>query len=247
MYHGIEKPPSVISVPPTTFAQQMNWLHESGHQVVPLSRLIQHLRHQEPLPERPVVLTFDDGLESVYTRAFPVLARYGFPATIFLVPGYCGGWNDWPSQPSIAPRLPLMTWDQVREMERHGMEFGAHTLTHPRLDRLSPGDGEYEILGSKSSIEENLGHSVEVFAYPYGRYNHTSKEIVQQAFAGACATRLGLVGRGSDPFALERIDAYYVMAPLWVKRLSSPWFSLYLGLRRPLRTAASAILRREWN
>jgi len=247
MYHAIEERRSVLSVSPAIFAWQMRWLSERGYRIISLSDLVRHLRNNAPLPDRSVVITFDDGLESVYTSAFPILERYGFPATVFLVPDYCGRWNDWPSQPSVAPRLPLLSWPQIREMDRYGVEFGAHTLSHPRLDRLSRDEVEREILGSKASIEEHLGHPVEVFAYPYGRHNDTSGAVVRRAYTGACAGELKLVGPGSDPLALERIDAYYVTQPLLFRGLSRPWFPLYLGLRRPLRTIASAVLRRAWS
>ena len=247
MYHAVHERRSVISIPPALFAWQMGWLHENGYGVIPLSRLVQHLRSGDELPDRTAVITFDDGFESVYTSAFPVLTRYGFPATVFLVPDYCGQSNDWPSQPRTVPRLGLLSWEQIGEMHRHGLEFGGHTLTHPRLDRLAPDEAEREIVGSKAEIEDHLGRSVELFAYPYGRYDAAAETIVRRAHAGACTAHLRLVAPRSDPLALERVDAYYVQDPLLFRAMWNPTFSLYLGLRRPMRAIASAALRRPWN
>ena len=95
-YHAIDERPSAISIPPRTFEWQMHQLHHSGFHVIPLSLLVQCLRTGTPPPDRSVVITFDDGLGSVYTDAFPVLERFGFPATVFLVAGYCGKQNHWP-------------------------------------------------------------------------------------------------------------------------------------------------------
>jgi len=246
MYHALDEGRSAISISPATFERQMRLLYQQGFQVVPLGQLVSSLRNSQALPDKSVVITFDDGLESVYASAFPVLERFGFPATVFLVAGYCGKSNDWPSQPPKVPRFPLMTWTQIKELDRHGIDFGAHTLTHPRLDRVPPGELEREVLESKTAIEDQLGHEVSLFSYPCGRCNQASAELVGQAYAGACTTRLGMVTPDSDPLALARVDAYYVQQPQIFRLLSSPLFAMYLGIRRPVRSVASAVLRREW-
>ena len=211
MYHALDDRPSPISVHPKVFEWQMGWLHQSGLQVIPLAQVVECLINHQPLPKRSVVLTFDDGLESVYSLGFPVLARYEFPATVFLVSNYCGGSNNWPTQPPAAPRSPLMSWAQIREMDEHGIEFGAHTLTHPRLDQLHPDEIEDEVVGCKSAIEDRLGHGVQFFAYPYGRHSRIDEDLVSRTYVGACGGGLGYVGPKSDPFALERVDSYYTL------------------------------------
>ena len=241
MYHALDERRSAISIPPAVFEWQMLALYEGGFQVIPLSRLVHCLRNGSSLPDKAVVITFDDGLESVYTSAFPILERFACPATIFLVADYCGKWSDWPSQPASAPRFPLMTWSQICEMDSHGIEFGGHTFSHPRLDQVPPEGLEHEIVESKSSIEGRLGHSIELFAYPYGRYNEASDSIVRQVYSGACTTRLALAGPESDPLALERVDAYYVQTPLLFRRLSSPMTSMYLSIRGRGRTRSPEV------
>lgn len=140
-----------------------------------------------------------------------------------------------------------MSWAQIREMDEHGIEFGAHTLTHPRLDQLHPDEIEDEVVGCKSAIEDRLGHGVQFFAYPYGRHSRIDEDLVSRTYVGACGGGLGYVGPKSDPFALERVDSYYIAHPWMFKGLSSPWLSLYLSVRRPLRTVASVLLRRAWS
>ena len=245
-YHALDQRPSAITVSPETFQWQMEELHRGGFQVISLSRLVISINTGASLPDRPVVIAFDDGFESVYTHALPVLQWFGFPATVFLVPGYCGKLNDWPSQPAGAPRLPLMDWPQIRELGSHGFEFGGHTSTHPRLDQVPPETLEGEILESKRDIEERLGETVETFAYPYGRSDDASEALVRRGYAGACTTRLAMAGPKSDPLSLERVDAYYLQHPLMFRRLANPAFPLYLGLRRLGRTVASTVLKREW-
>jgi peptidoglycan/xylan/chitin deacetylase (PgdA/CDA1 family) len=193
-----------------------------------------------------VVLTFDDGFASVYTRAFPILARYGFPATVFLVSGYCGKRNDWAGQPTCVPRLPLLTWEEVAELDRHGIEIGAHTHTHPRLDHLPPAEAEREIAGSKAAIEEQLGHAIELFAYPYGRYDGATRAAVGRAYTGACTTRLGRVAGRSDPLAVERVDVQCLESATVFRGLFSRWMPTYLSVRGILRQAVAVALRRAW-
>ena len=106
MYHALADERSAISLPPSVFQRQMRLLHEGGFRVISMSDLVSSLQSGEELPGKSVVLTFDDGFESVYTNAFPVLQRYGFPATVFLVADYCGKTNDWPSQPGGIPSFP---------------------------------------------------------------------------------------------------------------------------------------------
>lgn len=246
MYHSVDESRSVVSTPPALFEWQMGWLNEKGYRVLPLSRLVQCIRDGVPLPTRSVVISFDDGFESVYTTAFPILARYGFPATVFVVADYCADKNDWPGQPPTVPRLPLLNWTQICEMARHGIEIGAHSLSHPRLDQLPHARVSREILDSKAQIEERLGHPVNLFAYPYGRQNGQVRAIVRRVFEGACTARPDIVKQDSDLLALDRIDALYVAHPLIFRQLLSSWFPLYLGMRRLLRSAASFILRRQW-
>lgn len=246
MYHALDEQRSAISIPPSTFERQMNALHEGGFNVIPLRELVSKLQAGEELPQRSVIITFDDGFESVYTHGLPILQKYGFPATMFLVSGYCGKSNDWPSQPAGIPRLSLSDWPQIREMERYGFEMGAHTHSHPRLDRVSPAELEREVVESKLVIEDKLGHEVNDFAYPYGRQNTNSAEIVSETYAGACTTYLSMVTSKSDPLALERVEALYLQNPRMVRLLANPIMPFYLGVRRLVRSTASSILGRDW-
>src|SRR5690348_2083040 len=98
-YHSLDNSRSVISLPPAVFRDQMEALAGSGTPVVPLSEI-----HNRP---GAVSITFDDGFANIADHALPILQRFSFPATVFVVGGHCGGYNDWPSQPPGIPRLPL--------------------------------------------------------------------------------------------------------------------------------------------
>jgi peptidoglycan/xylan/chitin deacetylase (PgdA/CDA1 family) len=126
----------------------------------------------------------------------------------------------------------MLAWHEIREMHDWGIDFGAHTLTHPDLTSLSLDRVEAEIRGSKEIVEDALGGQVECFAYPYGRHDRPSREIVRQHFACACSDRLGLARGGSDPYALERVDAYYLRSDRLFGVMLTGWLPWYLGARR---------------
>ena len=126
-----------------------------------------------------MVITFDDGYRSVYEEAFPVLQRYGMSATVFLTVGKANAANSRESLPSLKGRS-MLSWRCIREMQNHGIVFGAHTMTHPDLTHLPVDEVKQEILASKEIIENALGTTVSTFANPYGRYNDLVREVVKQ-------------------------------------------------------------------
>jgi peptidoglycan/xylan/chitin deacetylase (PgdA/CDA1 family) len=227
-YHSLDDSGSVISVRPAVFARQMEALAASGAQVVRLAEL-------RSAPGPAVALTFDDGFENFATAAAPVLAWHGFPATVFLVTDYCGRRNDWPGQWTEVPRLPLMDWSRVRELSAAGVEFGAHTMTHPDLSRVEAQRAREEIVSSKRRIEEATGRPVVSFAWPYGGVTAELRRLVAEEFAAGCSTRLGYVRVESVPEALERLDVYYLSHPYLFRHLFGAAARAYLGLRGMLR------------
>ena len=131
-------------------------------------------RRSDPVSrnKKMICLTFDDGLAGVYQHAFPILLEYGYPAVLFLVTGYCGLKNDWPGQPEAFQGIPMVTWEQVRELDAGGVTIGAHTINHPRLDQMSAVELQREFMGANEAIAACTNKPVEWFAYPYGRYNN---------------------------------------------------------------------------
>jgi peptidoglycan/xylan/chitin deacetylase (PgdA/CDA1 family) len=247
MYHSIDDSSSVLSISPSSFERQMRWLSDQGYKVVPLRHVVENIAQGNGVPpERSVVITFDDGCESVYQNALPSLIKYGFSATIFLVAGYVGKLNNWTDQPPGIPRLSLANWSQIREMDQCGIEFGSHTINHIRLDQVPIEEARIEVCQSRTIIEQKLGHAIDLFAYPYGKYNQSLLAVVENTYAGACSTDLGLVSPHSNPFKLERIEMYYLRNPLVFQSVTKPAMSAYLRTRRGLRTLASGVLKRQW-
>lgn len=227
-YHSIDDSGSVISVRPELFRSQMEVLAGSAVKVAPLTEL-------RSTPGPAIALTFDDGFQNFAEAAAPALARYHFPATVFLVTDYCGRRNDWPGQWPEIPRLPLMSWPTIAELSRAGIEFGAHTATHADLATLEEARLREEILSSKRRVEDVTGRPVLSFAYPYGAMPAPARRIVAQHFAAGCSTRLGWVTDSSPPEALERLDAYYLSRLYLFRHLFDLPARWYLGFRGALR------------
>jgi peptidoglycan/xylan/chitin deacetylase (PgdA/CDA1 family) len=246
MYHTVDPAPSVLAVSPAQFQWQMEWLYNAGYRCPPLGEIVERLACGLDFPERSVVLTFDDGYQSLYQEVMPILQRYGFSATVFLVAGFCGKDNRWPGQPASIPTMKLLSWEQIDEMAHYGIEFGSHSLHHPRLDQLPASELQDEIVGSKAGLERQLGRPVMVFAYPYGHYSETVKEVVQQVYAGACSTRVGLAMPDSDRYALERVEIKYLTQPWIFRRLFHAAFPSYLSARRAGRAIRSALIPGSW-
>jgi len=154
-YHSIDDSGSVISTSPDKFRSQMHYLRDKHFNVISLKNVVTNIRKKLPLPPRSIAITFDDGFKNVYNIAYPILKDYGFTATIFLVPGYCGKNNQWDGQPKEIPILDLLDWEEVREMANNGIDFGAHSMTHEVLAKLSLEEACREIVKSKSAIQEH--------------------------------------------------------------------------------------------
>lgn len=192
MYHKVNPYSSSggygLRVLPDQFAWQMNYLRERGYQTISFDGLINHWEKGAPLPMRPVMITFDDGYEDNLLFAYPILKENGFKATIFLVSGLIGKTNEWDTRDNAQPVNKLLTWDQIKEMEKNGIEFGAHTATHPNLAAIPSDEAVSEITLCKQVLEQELGHPVLSFAYPYGKYNEQTKAAVAQAGFKAAVT-----------------------------------------------------------
>lgn len=242
-FHALDDAGSVISFSPQVFQQGMAMLHAHGYRTMRLEEAVGALRGRKPFPKRAFVLTFDDGFESVFREAFPVLQRYGMSATVFLTVGAAPG-----GSPARLPEFEgraMLSWAEIREMQAAGMDFGAHTLTHPDLTGLSSERVALEMSASKQRIENALGTAVTSFAYPFGRHDAESRRIAGQYFSCACADTLGLISGGSDPYALERVDAYY----LRTRRLfglmvtgAFRWYIVARSIPRQLRRAVQGRL-----
>ncbi len=209
LYHSIANEVSpgfrAWSSSPQCFEAHMRYLLDERYTPITVSQLVEIGNLGTPMPSRPVVVTFDDGLADFYSGAWPVLKQHEIPATLYVTTGYVGSTSRWLTSEGEGQR-PMMDWEQIVELDRNGIELGAHTYTHPQLDTLSASEAWNEIVRSKWQLEEQLNHPVASFAYPHGYYSHNVRNLVRQAgFSSACAVKHALSNCNDDPFALARL------------------------------------------
>ncbi|MER5945899.1 polysaccharide deacetylase family protein [Streptomyces sp. NPDC001904] len=205
MYHSVAREPSArtrgLSVSPSRFAEQMEVLADHRCTVLTTAELAAIWRAGRALPDRPVLITFDDGYEGVHRHALPVLARHGFAATLFVSTGWLRGAHD------IGGGLDTMLdWDQVRALAGQGVEIGGHSHTHPQLDQIPDDDLEFELRICREIVTDELGVAPVSFAYPYGHSDRRVRGAVRAAgFAQSLAVGNGLARRRQGPYALRRV------------------------------------------
>ena len=210
MYHGIANERETHSSPyfwtstsPRRFGLQMKYLHENNYQAVPLSALDRSLERWKTVGKTPVILTFDDGYRDFHSAAIPILRRFGFGASVFLPTGLIGTENG---------SRRYLTWRQVLDLQRQGIEFGSHTVTHPILVDLPLPEVEAQLRSSKSAIEDRLGTAVDSFSFPYAypqedrKFTGTFTKLLRDCgYRHAVTTVIGSVSPTDDPFRLKRI------------------------------------------
>lgn len=210
MYHSISESRNPkfrqLAVPPASFADQMAYLYQHAYTPINVTQLVNLLsKGSSALPERPVVITFDDGFADFFTGALPVLKQCGFTATLYTTTGFIGGTSRWLRREEEISR-PMLTWDQLAEISAHGIECGAHTHSHPQLDTLPLAVARNEIRQSKELLEQHLGQDVSSFAYPFGYYTPTIRQQVKEiGFTSACAVKFMMNFETTDTFTLARL------------------------------------------
>ncbi len=209
-YHRVSDDRDLLAVTPETFRRQMDMLADEGFAVLDLMAAWEGLR-TGGLPQRALVLNFDDGYLDFAIQAWPVLREYGFPATVFIAPGLVDGtarmsWYD--EQP------PLLSWEDIAALQREGVRFEPHTVTHPNLGELDDAAARREIVESKAVVEERLGVTGLAFCYPGGRAGDRERGYVGDA---------GLIGVGCEP-GMVRAET----DPRWLPRIA---IGRYDGLR----------------
>lgn len=234
-YHAIDSTGSVTATDPRRFAETLDALGDAGFRAVDLE---DWLAQGRPEVERGFAVTFDDGLRSILEVAH-VVARHRVPATVFLVTDRMGDDNDWPGQPARIPRAPLLSWSDLPGLAALGFRFAAHGRSHVALEGCDDARLASELQGSRDAVEQHLGRSCRLLAYPYGRSDARVRRAAARVFTAAFGTRLDEATRSQDAFDLARIDAFYLRSGRALERLISGRWTGWLRIRRTLRAARS--------
>ncbi|MCP5346372.1 MAG: polysaccharide deacetylase family protein [Gammaproteobacteria bacterium] len=215
-HHVATDTPASTSISPRDFQIHLEYLRENGFNVIPLDQMLEALRQQQPVPDRSIAITFDDGYLSIYETAYPLLQQFGFPFTVFVSTGPIDD-----NQPGF------MNWEQLEEMADHGALIANHMVNHPYM--LERGATESpaqwiqrlreELLSAEQAITEHTGNSLKYLAYPYGEYDPAIKAMLAAEGFTGIAQNSGAVGFHSDFLALPRYPLAGIYANLETARV----------------------------
>jgi peptidoglycan/xylan/chitin deacetylase (PgdA/CDA1 family) len=202
MYHGTPNydPPSIHSIRADLFREHLHYLKKHGWHTA----LFKELSDTGALPEKTVVLTFDDGYADNYEGAFRRLADNNMKATWFITTDYIGKYSRLMGE--MTPLTLMLSAEQLIEMENAGMEIGSHTCSHPDLTMLSYQQQLMEMNESKQVLESIIQKEVSTFSYPYGRHNADSVAAANEAgYKQACIVSPNECGKQANPFVFKRV------------------------------------------
>ncbi|MDP2278254.1 MAG: polysaccharide deacetylase family protein [Nitrospirota bacterium] len=234
MYHHINlHKGDMVTITPAVFEGQMEYLYKAGYRTLKIDELISHMSGGLALPQKAVVVTFDDGWLDNYLYAFPVLKKYKINAAVFLITNRVENASEF--NPPISPlklrgeqrgvtSIPMhnesksliekgeshkvvLNWELIKEMSDSGMiEFYSHTKSHAKCSSLSEKELMEELKVSRQIIEKRLGRPCPYLCWPYGKYNDLALAVAREAgYKAIFTTNHGVVEAGSDPFAINRI------------------------------------------
>ena len=239
MYHEIADAAatsSPLAVAPHVFADQLAYLHDAGFTTITAGELAAFLADGVgQLPERPVVLTFDDGYGDFYTDALPMMKQHGFTGTLFQT-------TEWVGKEGEAKRM--LNWRELAEMHGTGVEIGAHTVRHPQLDQLPEKDLHDELYISKSVLEDKLGIAVPGLAYPFGYSNRRVREVAAElGYTYAYSVDNALTTEAAGRFTLPRLTVRRTTAMEQFRRMVNGKDTLALRQARVLTRGFSVVRR----
>ena len=231
-YHQVEpKDGNPLTLWPEQFEAQMEYLAAEGYTTITIDEMMDALENGTSLPEKSVIITFDDGYADNYEYAYPILKKYGFKATIFLIYDFT---NTYPN---------YLTWDQVAEMKASGLiHFESHTMTHANLAELtSVGELRHEIADSHDLLSEKLGYDMHYIAYPGGRVNEEIERITSAAgYRGGFTVHYGLSTPTEGRYQMDRIPIFganmHTLTRFKLRLAFAPLIAPLEDLRLDLRT-----------
>ena len=240
-YHSISNEPARwirrFSVAPEMFLHQLELILDAGATALTISAFADAVAGKRSLPNRPVVITFDDGLSDFRDVALPALRRAGLVATLYVTTGFL---DDADRTTYFRPAGPWLDSRGVADVRDQGVEIGAHSHTHPHLDTVPPDVARQEIQSSKAILEQLLQEPVRSFAYPHGFLNRSVRRLVHESgYESACSCKNALSSTTDDPLALAR---------LLVRRTTSPTtFADWLdGRGVPIAPVRESVRTRAW-
>ncbi len=215
LYHSVSTEAEPLDVPftlsPTLFREHLELLRSWGVNTLTVSKFVEHIRLERPLPKRSVVITFDDAYVDTVDVALPILLDLGMTATVYVTTGFVD---------QTVRGKQMISWRGVRSLHECGFEVGAHSTNHLELDTVPHAQALAEVRGPKQRLEEELSAPIRSYAYPHGYYTPALQRLVAtSAYTSACAVRNAVSHPADDVYALSRLMMYTTTAPSDLHRM----------------------------
>lgn len=209
-YHAIDDSGSYVSRAPRIFQTEIETLARLGCAGWSMSQLMNTVKAGAPIPDRVIVLTFDDGFRNFKDAAWPVLCSVGFSATLYVPTDYVGGTADWYRAYHLEPFL-MLSWDELRQLRDQGADIQSHGCSHRKLTEISGDDARRELEQSKALIERELGVDVRHFCYPFGFHNAAVRRAAAESgYESAVTMKPGSYRMGDDTRAIRRLGLDFI-------------------------------------
>lgn len=216
MYHDLDYlPGNNLGMAPGQFATEMQYLYQHGFHPINLGQLYAGLYAHSPLPAHPVVVTFDDGYASVFTKAYPILKQYRFQATTFMISGWVG----------LNGTFRMLSATQLKTMQQNGViDVESHTVHHLDMGYVSSQTAQYELHKSAVTLQQIVGHPILYFCYPSGGYHSQTLSLLKKdGYLLAVTERSGYASPQDNPLELPRLRIFEGMSlPGFAALLSGP-------------------------
>jgi len=193
-YHMIDDADDTYSVSAAEFEKQMQYLKENGYTAISLLEFAKAKKGKFTLPDKPIIITFDDGYANNYTTAMPIMEKYGMKGTMFMVANDIG-------------KEDYFTVEQMKDWQAHHMEIGSHTANHVPLATLTSEQKKEEIVASKLLLEWKGLNTVFFMAYPFGSFDAESEQLLKENdYLGGLTGKSGLNTFDTNPYLLHRVN-----------------------------------------
>ncbi len=210
MYHQVSPNlhPNFLeyTVTPEILKNQLKVIELFGYTPINFDTLLAAKNGETVLPGKPIILTFDDALEDALKYAVPILEDKKFTATFYVTTGYVGGISSW-MIPDVNCEFEVADWQTIKGLAAKGFEVGAHSVSHPLMDRIPPELCFKELSESRHVLENELGREVRHMAYPHGAYDRTAVKLAGEAgYYTACTCESYLADLNYEFLELPRIN-----------------------------------------
>ncbi|WP_160688723.1 polysaccharide deacetylase family protein [Clostridium sp. C2-6-12] len=193
-YHSVrESADNEVTIKPEILREHLKYINEQGYTTLTMKQLEDYILNNSPIPEKSILITFDDGYMDNYYNAFPILKEFNMTATIFCITSELDG-------------SYYLSKEAIKEISDYGIDIESHTVTHPHLNKLKYDKQLEELLESKKTLEGITGKEITSIAYPFGDFDDNSVKAAKEAgYTLGFTTKLGLSDRNDNPLVLDRI------------------------------------------